>query len=84
MSIRYVDASRVDRWQRPSRVFVMAEGEKQPVARFTARDRGWRPAVGILTQWVQQRPELAADTRTREFFATHLEAAGGAPPTTTT
>src|SRR5690242_17394879 len=36
VSIRYVDASPVDGWQRPSRVFVMAQGEKQPVARFTA------------------------------------------------
>lgn len=72
-SIRYVDASSVDGRQRPSRVFVMAQGQKQPVARFAAHDRGWRSAVGILAQWLQQRPELAADARTREFFAPHLD-----------
>ncbi|GAB3444750.1 hypothetical protein GCM10027517_24810 [Phycicoccus ginsengisoli] len=73
VSIRYVDASSVDGRQRPSRVFVMTQDHKQPVARFTARDRGWRPAVGILAQWLQQRPELAADARTREFFEPHLD-----------
>ena len=73
-SIRYVDASLLDGRQRPSRVFVMAHGQKQPVARFTARDRGWRPALSILGDWLRQRPELAADARTHEFFANHLDA----------
>jgi hypothetical protein len=71
VSVHYVDASSVDGRQRPSRVFVMAQGQKQPVARFTARDRGWRRAVGLLARWLQERPELAADARTRDFFAPH-------------
>lgn len=74
VSIRYVEASSVDRRQRPSRVFVMAQGETRPVARFTAHDRGWHRAAGILTQWLRRRPELAADSRTHEFFAPHLDA----------
>jgi len=73
VSVHYVDASSVDGRQRPSRVFVMAQGQKQPVARFTARDRGWRRAVGILAQWLRETPELATDARTREFFAPHLD-----------
>lgn len=73
VSVSYVDASSVNGRQRPSRVFVMAQGQKQPVARFTARDRGWPRAVGILAQWLRERPELAADARTREFFAPHVD-----------
>lgn len=76
VSVHYVDASSVDGRQRPSRVYVMARDQKQPVARFTARDRGWRRAVGVLAQWLRERPELAADARTREFFALHVDQQG--------
>lgn len=72
-ALRYVASSVVDGRQRPSRVFVMAEGSKKPVARFAAHDRSWPDAVAFLAGWVEERPELAVDARTREFFRSRDE-----------
>lgn len=66
--IRYVEGSVINSRNRPNRVLVVDATGRQ-IARFMSTERTWRPSLAILHEWLQQRPELALDQRTRDFFA---------------
>ena len=66
--ITFYPGSVINSRNKPDRVLVTGPDGRN-VAEFSVRDRTWRPSLAILSEWVQERPELATNPITRDFFA---------------